>query len=189
MPEWSLWTIQVFDGMQLVIAARQIAAVAEVRDWGARRNGGAKLAGDGGAQVRGCGRVDNPDLEAINIRRILGMPEGRTAWLTAIFDVNTEDHIRILLAGLQGHLAHAGDGNGIGVGSPWLGSAHPIAGVAEAGVRQRRQAVASEARATQAVEDACGVETLQSAIARVTNMLPLTANVRPAVDEVADVGG
>src|SRR5438093_64766 len=188
-PERSLWTIEVFDGMQLVIAAREIAAVTDVRGGSTGGHARAKPARDAGAQGPGCGWAHDPDLDAIDIRRVGRMAEGRTAWLAAVFDVDAEDHIRLLLAGCQGHPAHAGDSNGIGVGSPGLRSAHSILGVADPAVGQRRQAVASQARATQAVEDPCGVETLQPAAVPVTNMLPLAANVRTAILHVDIRGG
>src|SRR5439155_18540639 len=109
----ALRTIQVFDGMQLVIATRQIPTVTDVRSGRARGNSRAQPARDAGAQRPGGGQIaDDPDLDAIDIRRVRRMAEGRTAWLAAVFDVDPEDHIRILLAGRQGHLAHAGDGNG-----------------------------------------------------------------------------
>src|SRR5438034_7005741 len=99
--------------MQLVIAARQIPTVTDVRGGRARGNSRAKPARDAGAQGRGAGQIaDDPDLDAIDIRRVGRMAEGRTTWLAAVFDVNAEDHIRILLAGRQGHLAQAGDGDG-----------------------------------------------------------------------------
>src|SRR6266540_4357967 len=141
--------------MQLVIATGQIATVADVRHGYTRGKASTKIASDGGAQVRRCLWVGNPDLEAIDIRRVRGMAEGTTTWLAPVFDIDTEDHIRVFVAGPQGHFAHTGDGNGIGVGSPWLRAADPIIGVAEAGVGQRRQAVASQARTAQAVEDTC----------------------------------
>src|SRR5438093_5859637 len=161
--------------MQLVIAARQIPAVADVWHLYARRKVLTQQAGDAGAQAQahGSGWVHNPDLEAIDIRRVLRMPEGRTAWLAPVFDVDAEDHIRVLVTGPQGHLAHASDGDGIGVCSPWLRSADPVSRVALFTVRQHLRAIAREAGGAQAVEDACGVETLQPAIARVTNMLRL----------------
>src|SRR5258705_116700 len=165
--------------MQLVIATRQIPTIADIGHV-VRRIPRPEVTGDGGAQVSGRSQRHNPDLDAIDIRRVLWMSEGRTAWLAPVFDVDAEDHIRILLAGRQGHLAQAGDGNGIGIGSPRLRSADPVSRVAHFTVRPHLCAVALEARAAQAVEDACCVETLQSAIARVTNMLPLTADVRTA---------
>ena len=75
--------------MQLVIAARQIPAVADVWHLYARRKVLTQQAGDAGAQAQahGSGWVHNPDLDAIDIRRVLRMPEGRTAWLAPVFDV------------------------------------------------------------------------------------------------------
>src|SRR5262245_54756018 len=112
------------------------------------------------------------------------MAEWRSARFTPIFDVDAEDHVRFLLAGAQGHLAHACDSDGIGIGSPWLRSAHPIPWVTDLAVGQGRQAVASQARAAQAVEDARRVETLASAVAPMANMLPLTADLGAAAAQV-----
>src|SRR5262245_44363273 len=176
--------------MQLVIAPRQVAAVADVRRGRTHRDAGAQPSRDARAQGSGARQiVDEPDLDAIHIRWIRRMSEGRTTGFTAILDVDAEDNVLFLRAGFQGDLAHTGDGNRVGVGPSRFGSADSIVGVAEGVIHLRRQAVAGQARAAQTVEDAVCMEALPPATGRVTNVLPLAADIRAAAGDVDVPGG